>query len=122
MAAASAFALSRGLELLPVVSHDASGWFHGVDCVVVTDARRGEFAYSVYQSNQPMTRVAGPALATAKQLDQELENFGALPRLYPETLSAGQLALVALAFRERGLKFPSLAPVYLRVPDVTGKP
>jgi tRNA threonylcarbamoyl adenosine modification protein YeaZ len=121
MAAASAFALSRDLKLLPVVSHDASGWFHGADCVVVTDARRGEVAYSVYRAHQTMVRVAGPALATPEKLDQELQGFGALPKLYPETISAGQLARVALAFTERQLEFPSVAPVYLRLPDVTVK-
>ena len=47
MAAAEAFAMSRSLPLVPIISHDAPA--HGaVDCVVITDARRGEIAFSVY--------------------------------------------------------------------------
>ncbi len=58
IAAARAFALGRGIPVVPVVSHDAvalevllAGALTGTDVArfaVVTDARRREFAFTVY--------------------------------------------------------------------------
>src|SRR5688500_5920398 len=62
IAAARASALGRGIPIVPVVSHDAvavelllhtalTGGYDGADepFAVVTDARRRELAYTVYQ-------------------------------------------------------------------------
>jgi tRNA threonylcarbamoyladenosine biosynthesis protein TsaB len=122
MAAAEAFALSRDLPVYPVVSHDALGWFATEDTVVVTDARRGEVAYSVYLQNETMKRVVGPALSTPDGLDQALGEFSGLVRVDGNSLDAGVLARVALEFLERSVDLPTRSPLYLRVPDVTVKP
>jgi tRNA threonylcarbamoyl adenosine modification protein YeaZ len=121
MAAAQAFALSRDLPLLPVVSHDASGWFHPEDCVVLTDQRRGEVAYSIYRSGTANRRSAPPELARPQELDQVLGDAKDLPRIVPQSLSAGALGLVALDYHKSGVAWGSPAPVYLRTPDVTVK-
>lgn len=122
MAAAQAFALSRALPLYPVVSHDGPGFAHDGDCVVVTDARRGEVAYSVYESGSLARRVSGPLLTKPETLDAELGLAGTLPRIEPDVVDAADLVAVALHFLDRGLPFPSISPVYLRAPDVTVKP
>ncbi|WP_127820523.1 tRNA (adenosine(37)-N6)-threonylcarbamoyltransferase complex dimerization subunit type 1 TsaB, partial [Microbacterium sp. CPCC 204701] len=80
IAAARAFALGRGVPVVPVVSHDAvalellihdalTGGYEDADdemFAVVTDARRREFAYTLYRGldddGLPI-RVAEPALA-----------------------------------------------------------
>lgn len=120
MAAAQAFALARAIPLYPVISHDAEGWWKG-DAVVVTDARRGEVAYSVYRGSSELRRIVGPALCRPEELDEALGEHAPLPRIFPEQISATGLARVALHFLERGLTFPGTSPVYLRAPDVTVK-
>lgn len=119
MAAAGAFALSRGLALYPVVSHDALGWLRGEDSVVVTDARRGEVAYSVYGAGEGMRRLVGPALCSPEDLDQRLGEFSRLPRYEGGTPEGADIARVAVEFQRLGLAFPPAAPLYLRAPDVT---
>jgi len=120
MAAAQAFALSRALPLWPVVSHDATGWLRG-DCVVVTDQRRGEVAFSVYRQGVPHARTLGPELAKPEDVDDRVGDARDFPRLDPEGVSAGALGVVALAFQAQGLAVPGPQPVYLRAPDVTVK-
>jgi len=121
MAAAEAFALSRSLPLIPIISHDAPA--HGAgDCVVITDARRGEIAYSVYAGEGAMRRVQGPALCRPGNLDTELGDYGALPRIQAEIISAGALGQVAASYLESGVPLASAAPQYLRAPDVTVTP
>ncbi len=118
MAAASAFSLSRGAPLLPVVSHDALGFVAGSDSVVVTDAKRGEVAYSVYRGFPELTRVVGPALCTPDQLDSVLGEAAGLPRNTTGFVSAGALALVAHTMMANGVAFGPPSPMYLRAPDV----
>ena len=85
MAAAEAFALSRSLPLVPIISHDAPA--HGAgDCVVITDARRGEIAFSVYAGEGVFRRVQGPALCRPENLDAELGGYESLPRIQAETI------------------------------------
>ena len=122
MAAASAFSLSRGLPLLPVVSPDALGWWAEKECVVVTDARRGEVAYSVYRDHSDHRRVVGPALTTPDLLEEVLGEAHEFPRNTTSLVSATALALVAKEFLDKNLEFPPHTPLYLRAPDVTVKP
>jgi len=89
---------------------------------VVTDARRGEVAFSVYQGESIFRRVLGPALARPENLDHELGQYGALPRIQAETISAGKLGQVARAYLAAGVSPESRAPQYLRAPDVTVAP
>ena len=121
MAAAEAFALSRSLPLVPIISHDAPA--HGAgDCVVITDARRGEIAFSVYAGEGVFRRVQGPALCRPENLDAELGGYESLPRIQAETISAGALGQVAATYLESGVPLASPAPQYLRAPDVTVMP
>jgi tRNA threonylcarbamoyl adenosine modification protein YeaZ len=122
MAAAQAFALSRSLPLYPVISHDGAGFESAANCVVVTDARRGEVAYSVYRQTPTPQRIVGPALTRPETLDQELGEYAALARTEPAVSPADNLARVALSYLEHGWEFPSISPVYLRAPDVSVKP
>jgi tRNA threonylcarbamoyl adenosine modification protein YeaZ len=118
MAAAEAFALSRSLSLFPVVSHDAEAHERG-DVVIVTDARRGEVAFSVYQGDSVQRRVLGPALARPEKLDEELGAYSALQRIQVECISAGKLGQVANSYLAAGVSPESRSPQYLRAPDVT---
>lgn len=121
MAAAEAFAHSRSLPLFPLVSHDAEDLGAG-DVVIVTDARRGEVAYSVYRGESVFRRVLGPALARPENLEHELGEHSSLPRIQAETISAGKLGQVAHAYLTAGVSPESRAPRYLRAPDVTVAP
>lgn len=121
MAAAEAFAHSRSLPLIPLVSHDAEALGAG-EVVIVTDARRGEVAYSVYQGESVFRRVLGPALARPENLEHELGEHSSLLRIQVETISAGKLGQVANAYLTAGVAPESRAPQYLRAPDVTVAP
>jgi tRNA threonylcarbamoyladenosine biosynthesis protein TsaB len=122
MAAAQAFALSRNLPLYPVVSHDALGWSVKTETAVVTDARRGEVAFSVYSPSAPLRRVRGPELSSPALLDDALGTARALPRIAGASVDASVLALVALHALAEELLLPDAQPMYLRAPDVTVKP
>jgi tRNA threonylcarbamoyl adenosine modification protein YeaZ len=121
MAAAEAFAHSRSLPLIPLVSHDAEALGAG-DVVIVTDARRGEVAYSVYQGESVFRRVLGPDLARPENLEHELGERSSLPRIQVETISAGKLGQMGHAYLTAGVAPESRAPQYLRAPDVTVAP
>ena len=121
MAAAEAFAHSRSLPLIPLVSHDSEALGAG-EVVIVTDARRGEVAYSVYQGESVFKRVLGPALARPENLEHELGEHSLLPRIQVETISAGKLGQMGHAYLTAGVAPESRAPKYLRAPDVTVAP
>jgi len=121
MAAAEAFALSRSLPLVPIVSHDAEAFGLG-DVVIVTDARRGELAVSVYTGDAVARRVLGPLLARPENLDDALAEYDSLPRIEVASVSAGKLGQVAHSYLEAGVTPESPAPQYLRAPDVTVAP
>ena len=118
MAAAQAFALSRNLPVVPVISHDAIA--HGAgDVVTVTDARRGEVAYSVYVGDAVKRRILGPALTKPEDLDSALAQYATLPRREVSSISAGALGQVAQKYVAASIELDPPAPQYLRAPDVT---
>ena len=131
IAAARAFALGRGIPVIPVPSHDAVALALLVDAAlldatpvrfaVVTDARRKEFAYTVYDGldddGLPI-RVAGPALAPRDELDGLLAVLGA-ERRDAASIPAAMLALVAARAIAADRELGSTEPLYLRAPDVT---
>lgn len=135
IAAARAFALGRGIPVVPVVSHDASaielllhealtgGLEEEADeaFAVVTDARRREFAYSVYRGLDDdglPVRLGDPALVARADLDALLAERG-IARRDAERIPAGLLGLIAARALEAGRTVGPADALYLRSPDVT---
>jgi tRNA threonylcarbamoyl adenosine modification protein YeaZ len=147
IAAARAFALGRSVPVLPVVSHDAvalelllhsaltadwgaltadrgsGGYAEPADetFAVVTDARRREFAYTLYRGLDDdglPVRVAGPALAPRDDLDALLADAGAVRR-DSDRIPAAMLALAAARALGAGRTIGPPDALYLRSPDVT---
>lgn len=138
--AARTFAQARSLPLVPVASHDATAleWLVGAagratlgevataaaastTFAVVTDARRREFAFSVYDGldNDGLPhRSAGPVLAHRDEIDERLHALGAL-RVDATAISAAALGVVAARAIAAGRIIASTEPLYLRAPDVT---
>ncbi|QWT25186.1 tRNA (adenosine(37)-N6)-threonylcarbamoyltransferase complex dimerization subunit type 1 TsaB [Subtercola sp. PAMC28395] len=142
IAAAHAFAIGAGIDVLPVVSHDAVAFErraageHG-ELLVVTDARRREVYWSLYDlgaaeavadSASPgasgesggariagaARRLDGPGLAKPDSLA-----YNAAARVDATQVSAGALGTVALGILESGDEFATGQALYLRSPDVT---
>lgn len=136
IAAARAFALGRGLPVVPVPSHDAAALSLILDAAlsdpfadvprfaVVTDARRREFAYSVYDGPEGLDddgipiRIGGPALAPRDALDDVLAELGAVRRDVG-AISAAMVATLAARAVAAGRELAGPEPLYLRAPDVT---
>ncbi|KZE89265.1 tRNA (adenosine(37)-N6)-threonylcarbamoyltransferase complex dimerization subunit type 1 TsaB [Microbacterium sp. TNHR37B] len=129
IAAARAFALGRDIPVVAVPSHAAAALsvlladpFARVPrFAVVTDARRREFAYSVYDGldDDGLPRcVAGPALAPRDAVDERLRELGA-ERRDVATVSAAMIALAAARAVAAGRELADASPLYLRAPDVT---
>lgn len=131
IAAARAFGLARRIPVVPVPSHDAIalGALLAAEIesrelppfAVVTDARRREFAYTVYDGldddGLPVRR-AEPRLVPRADLDARLDELGAA-RLDATTVPAVMLALAAARALDAGRTIGSTEPLYLRSPDVT---
>lgn len=131
IAAARAFALGRGVPVVPVVSHDAValGILLGAAMTdatperfaVVTDARRREVAYTVYDDLDDdglPVRFAPPALVARDDADAVLFDLGA--RRHDATAVSGSLlALVAARALAAGRATGPVDALYLRSPDVT---
>ncbi|WP_307446118.1 MULTISPECIES: tRNA (adenosine(37)-N6)-threonylcarbamoyltransferase complex dimerization subunit type 1 TsaB [Microbacterium] len=130
IAAARVFALGRGVPLIPVPSHDGialgllladaltdtdTGRF-----AVVTDARRREFAYSVYEGLDDdglPVRLSDAALSPRDELDARLADAGAR-RCDATRVSAAMIALAAARALDAGRTLTGAEPLYLRSPDV----
>ena len=129
IAAARAFALGRGIPVVPVVSHDAAALGLALAdpfadlprLAVVTDARRRELAYSVYEGidddGLPM-RVSGPALARVIDLGETLSGQDTR-REDAARIPAAMVALVAARAIVAGRDVGPSDALYLRAPDVT---
>lgn len=123
IAAARGLARGAGIPVLTVASHDAVAMETGRACVVVTDARRRESAWSAYgppEAGRPV-RIAGPALAPADDLAAALGAHAALERIAARRIPSGALGRLAEAAAAVGLPGPR-EPLYLRAPDVTPSP
>jgi tRNA threonylcarbamoyl adenosine modification protein YeaZ len=141
IAAARTFALGRGVPVVPVVSHDAvalelllhtaltadwaptGGYEDAVDetFAVVTDARRREFAYTLYRGMDDdglPIRVAEPALVPRDDLDAVLATAEAVRR-DADRIPAAMLALAAARALAAGRTIAPTDALYLRSPDVT---
>ncbi len=131
IAAARAFALGRGIPVVPVVSHDAvalevflAGALTGTEparFAVVTDARRREFAFTVYDridDDGLPVRSTEPALIPRDEIDARLAELGA-ERRDASAVSAAMVAIVAGRSSAAGRIPAWTEPLYLRSPDVT---
>lgn len=129
LAAAVAFATARDIPLLSTVSHDAiaRGYFAALgpesqasSLLVVTDARRKEVYWSEYSGmiDGIPARSQGPALAKPEELEPVTGHSESPMRLDAGSVSAADLALVALAEHAVGI-VRAFEPLYLRSPDVT---
>lgn len=118
IAAARAFAFGIGVPVHPVVSHDAIAWGHEERVLVVTDARRREVAWSLYDPN--LIRREGPELAgRGDEWNAIMERHPGVPVLDPAEVSAASLGLVAEFLLAEGRPLGPDQPLYLRPPDVT---
>ncbi|MCC4908010.1 tRNA (adenosine(37)-N6)-threonylcarbamoyltransferase complex dimerization subunit type 1 TsaB [Microbacterium sp. cx-59] len=131
IAAARTFALARAIPVIPVPSHDAvalgvllAAAFEGAEAgrfAVVTDARRKEFAYTVYlglDDDGLPVRVAEPALVPRDLLDDRLRELDAA-RIEATSVSAALLAITGARAVAAGRVLAGPEPLYLRSPDVT---
>lgn len=126
IAAAHAFALGIAKPFVPVVSHDAIAWARYRDGVtgpllVVTDARRREFAVSEYDGLDDdglPVRTSGPRLVPRDDVPAARGI-----RFDAAVVPAGAIGMLAeLAYAARRLPLADDAPLYLRAPDVTPSP
>lgn len=132
IAAARTFALGRGIPVVPVVSHDAAalgilldqalaGETDAERFAIVTDARRREFAYTVYEGMDDdglPVRVTEPALTPRDEIEAVLAGLGA-ERRDTTAVSAAMVALVAARSLAAGREVGPRDALYLRSPDVT---
>ncbi|QYF97322.1 MULTISPECIES: tRNA (adenosine(37)-N6)-threonylcarbamoyltransferase complex dimerization subunit type 1 TsaB [Microbacterium] len=133
IAAARAFALARELPVVAVPSHDAAAleillatalvdpFAEPERFAVVTDARRREVAYSVYEgvdADGIPIRTDGPALSPRADIDDLLARTGAVRRDVA-AVSAAVLAVLAARAVAAGRTLAGPEPLYLRAPDVT---
>lgn len=130
IATARVYALGRGIPAVPVPSHDGvalgvllADALTGTDTgrfAVVTDARRREFAFSIYDGLDDdglPVRVSDAALSPRDELDERLAAAGA--RRYDATaVSAAMIALAAARALDAGRTLADGEPLYLRSPDV----
>lgn len=123
IATARAFALGRGIPVVPVPSHTAAA-LALVDSVagpfaVVTDARRREVAITVFdgQDEAGIPRAtADTVLVRAADADGQLAG---IRRVDVSTLSAVDLARVGARALAAGRVLAGEEPLYLRHPDVS---
>lgn len=130
IATARVYALGLGVPVVPVPSHDGvalgvllADALTGTDTgrfAVVTDARRREFAFSVYDGLDDdglPVRLSDAALSPRDELDARLDEAGA--RRYDATsVSAAMIALVAARALDADRTLAGTEPLYLRIPDV----
>lgn len=121
IAAARAFALGRGIPVIPVPSHYAAALGVGDDgrFAVVTDARRREVAVTVFEGRDeaelPLV-VADTVLVPAAEADRYLDG---IRRVDVAALSGVDLATVGARALAAGRSLAGDEPLYLRHPDVT---
>ncbi|MDF2560314.1 MAG: tRNA threonylcarbamoyladenosine biosynthesis protein TsaB [Microbacterium sp.] len=123
IAAARAFALGRGIPVVPVPSHLAAALTaletESPPFAIVTDARRREVAITVFDgldADGIPHVVADTVLVRAAEADAHL---GGIRRIDVATLSAPDLARVGARALAAGRTLTGDEPLYMRHPDVT---
>lgn len=125
IATARAFAMGRGIPVVPVPSHFAAA-LTAIEreavtgpFAIVTDARRREVAITVFEGTDAdgmPNMVADTVLVAAVDADEHLDG---IRRIDVETLSAVDLARVGARAVAAGRTLAGPEPLYLRQPDVT---
>lgn len=125
IATARAFALGRGIAVIPVPSHFAAALSvieaeaPETPFAIVTDARRREVAISVFDgldADGIPNLVEATVLVPRVDSDEKLRGVHAIE---VATLDAAALARVGLRAVKAGRDLTSAEPLYLRQPDVT---
>jgi tRNA threonylcarbamoyladenosine biosynthesis protein TsaB len=119
MAAAQAFAIGRGIPVLPVLSHDAAAWDLERETLVVSDARRGELAVTRYfpVADRSFARREGETyLVSRAEFEQTIHQEAVISL---EAVDPCLLARAALWYQHHGVTLLPPQAVYLRAPDVT---
>jgi tRNA threonylcarbamoyl adenosine modification protein YeaZ len=120
IAAARAFALGRGVPVIPVPSHLAAALTvgpHEEPFAIVTDARRREMAVTVFDGidDDGIPRVAAETvLVPAAEVDSHLDG---IRRVDVARLSAADLGRVGARALASGRVLAGEEPLYLRQPD-----
>lgn len=122
MAAAEAFAWGASLPLRPVRSHDVLAVDLEQERLIVSDARRGEWACTRYEPHPEggPARVASETFLLPKsELPEGTETYDGADVVFLSDVDPVILAAVAIARRARGETPIEPRPLYLRQPDVT---
>ncbi|AVG23346.1 tRNA threonylcarbamoyl adenosine modification protein TsaB [Pontimonas salivibrio] len=122
MAAAQSFAWARSVPLWPVHSHDAAAVSIVHDSAVITDARRGEWAFSAYTPHPQGglgVREGLSRLIPREDIDDSQTHWHDSLLIRAENVNPAHLALAAVTLQARGENLEEPRPVYLREPDVT---
>jgi tRNA threonylcarbamoyladenosine biosynthesis protein TsaB len=119
MAAAQAFAIGRGVPVLPVLSHDAAAWDLERETLVVSDARRGELAVTRYvpQPERSFARREGETYLVSRAEFEQVTHPESVISL--DAIEPCLLARAALWYQHHGVELLPPHAVYLRAPDVT---
>lgn len=125
IAAARAFALGRGVDVMPVPSHFAAA-LSVIDAdapdtafAIVTDARRREVAVSTFEgldADGIPNLIGETVLVTRAEVDERLRGMHAIE---VATLDAAALARVGLRALSAGRTLTGPEPLYLRQPDAS---
>lgn len=120
IAAAHAFALGRGLSILPLVSHDAvaleqleAGAPAGIR--VVQDAKRRELFVTEYTG---LDWAGAPARGAEPHLRQREGYQSVVNEVWPDRVPAASLVRLAARRLASGTPFEPDQALYLRLPDV----
>lgn len=122
MAAAQAFAWGQDVPLWPVRSHDAAAVDQSGDVLVVSDARRGEWACTRYRTEGPNTlalALSPSFLIPRAQLSEDQQVYEGAEVYRLERVDPSKLVRVALARKDQGVALEKAQAIYLRAPDVT---
>ena len=122
MAAAEAFAWGASVPLRPVRSHDVLAVDLDQERLVVSDARRGEWACTRYEPHPdggPARVMTETFLLPKSELLEEAVTYDSADVVFLSEVDPAILAAVAISRRARGDIPLDPRPLYLRQPDVT---
>lgn len=125
IATARAFALGRGIPVIPVPSHFAAALSvieadaPDTRFAIVTDARRREVAISVFEGLDAdgIPNLIEPTVLVPR--DDSDERLRGMDAIEIATLDGAALARVGMRAVNAGRELTSAEPLYLRQPDVT---